>query len=108
VGDVWTPSSASVGGSTAPATPSPASTATLFVFLGHFGQNTVQDFNPLIDTIELSATEFPNFATVESHMQQVGGNTVITYDAADTITLVGVSATSLTTSNFEFTLGYAQ
>ena len=91
-----------------PATPSPANTDTLFVFLGHFGQNTVQDFNPLIDTIEFSATVFSNFAAVESHMQQAGGNTVITYDAADTVTLVGVSAASLTASNFEFTLGYAQ
>ena len=92
----------------APVAPSPASTDTLFVFLGNFGQNTVQDFNPLIDQIELSATEFPNFAAVESHMQQVGANTVITYDTANTITLVGVSAASLAASNFEFTLGYAE
>jgi hypothetical protein len=90
------------------ATPSPANTDTLFVFLGNFGQQTVQDFNPLIDQIELLSTEFPNFAAVESHTQQVGTNTVITYDAANAITLVGVSAASLTPANFEFTLGYAQ
>ena len=88
--------------------PSPATTDTLFVFLGSFGQNTVEQFNPLIDTIELSATEFANFAAVQSHMQQVGANTVITYDAIDTITLVGVSLASLHASNFEFTLGFAQ
>jgi hypothetical protein len=91
-----------------PVAPSPASTDTLFVFLGTFGQNTVEQFNPLVDTIELSATEFANFAAVQSHMQQVGANTVITYDANDTITLVGVSLASLHASNFEFTLGFAQ
>jgi hypothetical protein len=89
-----------------PSAPSPANTDTLFVFLGNFGQNTVEQFNPLIDKIELAATEFPDFSAVENHMQQVGGNTVITYDAHDSITLVGVAAASLNASNFEFTYGF--
>ena len=34
---------------------------------------------------------------------QVGANTVITYDANDTVTLTGVAASHLTASNFQFT-----
>jgi hypothetical protein len=35
--------------------------------------------------------------------KQVGQNTVITYDANDTVTLNGVTASHLTASNFKFT-----
>jgi hypothetical protein len=35
--------------------------------------------------------------------KQVGANTVITYDANDTVTLNGVAASHLTASNFKFT-----
>ena len=94
--------------STVIAQPAPASTDNLYVFLGTFGQNTIQNFDPLVDKIQLSATEFSNFAAVQSHMQQEGSNTVISYDAHDTITLVGVAASSLHASNFEFTFGYVQ
>jgi hypothetical protein len=38
---------------------------------------------------------FAAFADVQSHAQQVGTNTVITYDAADTITLNNVSLANL-------------
>jgi hypothetical protein len=42
------------------------------------------------------------FADVQNHMQQVGANTVITYDAADVITLLGVNTSSLHASDFQF------
>jgi len=35
-------------------------------------------------------------------MSQSGANTVITLDANDTVTLTGVTATSLTASEFKF------
>jgi Ca2+-binding RTX toxin-like protein len=53
-----------------------------FVFAPDFGMNTITKFNPLLDKIQLPASEFANFAAVQSHMQQVGANTVIAYDAA--------------------------
>jgi Ca2+-binding RTX toxin-like protein len=71
-----------------------------FVFAPNFGQNTITNFNPLLDAIQLPKSEFANFAAV--HAQQVGPNTVITYDAQDTITLTGVSVSSLHALNFHF------
>jgi hypothetical protein len=38
-----------------------------------------------------AAQELGNLAAVHAAAQQVGANTVITYDNADTITLIGVS-----------------
>jgi probable HAF family extracellular repeat protein len=73
-----------------------------FVFAPSFGQNTITNFNPLLDSIQLPKTEFANFAAVEAHAQQVGHNTVITYDAQDTITLTGVSLSSVHAFDFQF------
>ena len=42
-------------------------------------------------------------AAAMADTQQVGANTVITYDANDTVTLTGVEASHLTASNFKFT-----
>jgi hypothetical protein len=39
---------------------------------------------------------------VKADAKQVGPNTVITYDAQDTITLTGVSLSSLHASDFHF------
>jgi autotransporter-associated beta strand protein/VCBS repeat-containing protein len=73
-----------------------------FVFLPGFGHNAIKSFNPLLNKIQLTASEFANLAAVQHDMQQVGANTVITYDAHDTITLIGLHAASLHASNFEF------
>jgi VCBS repeat-containing protein len=73
-----------------------------FVFAPNFGINIISNFNSLFDRIQLSKSEFANFAVVQSHMQQVGANTVISYDSADVITLLGVQAASLHTSDFHF------
>jgi probable HAF family extracellular repeat protein len=73
-----------------------------FIFTGSFGQNTITNFNTALDTIQLSSSEFANFAAVQNHMQQVGANTVITYDAGDAITLAGVKISSLHASDFHF------
>jgi len=73
-----------------------------FVFGPNFGLNTVKSFVPILDEIQLPKSEFANFAAVQADMTQVGGNTVITYDAHDTITLVGVKEASLHSANFIF------
>jgi hypothetical protein len=72
-----------------------------FAFNAGFGNNTITDFNTSHDVLQLASALFPNYAAVMP--QQVGANTVITYDANDTITLTGVEASHLTASNFKFT-----
>ena len=54
------------------------------------------------DVIQLSAADFANFAAVSAHLSQTDAGAVITLDAADTITLIGVSASSLTSAQFSF------
>jgi hypothetical protein len=54
------------------------------------------------DTIQVSKSDFANFAALSSHLTQSGANAVITRDAADTITLTGVTASTLTAAEFAF------
>jgi len=71
-----------------------------------FGHDTITGFSTAsFDKIEFSTSQFSSFAAVMSDARQVGSNTVITVDAADSITLVGVTLSSLTASNFEFVSG---
>lgn len=72
-----------------------------FVFSGTFGTDVVTDFESN-DVIQLDAAQFANFAAVQSHAAQVGLDTVITLDAANTITLTGVSVASLNAGDFLF------
>lgn len=71
-----------------------------FVFAPGFGKDTITDFNAHQDTIQLDHTVFADFATLQSHMHQVGQNTVITFDASSSITLEHVLLSSLHTSDF--------
>jgi Ca2+-binding RTX toxin-like protein len=73
-----------------------------FVFIGSFGLDTITNFSPAHDNIVLAQAMFANFGAVESDMTQVGANTVITYDAANVITLTDVKASSLHASDFKF------
>jgi hypothetical protein len=72
------------------------------VFNSGFGNNTITNFNPGHDVIQFNHALFTNFAAVMAHTQRVGANTLITYDANDEITLKGVTASSLHSSNFKF------
>jgi hypothetical protein len=47
------------------------------------------------DVIQVDAALFADLAAIQASAQQVGSSTVITLDAASTITLTGVSASSL-------------
>ena len=67
-----------------------------------FGKDTIFDFDTSHDHLQIDHSIFNNFAAVQSHMQQVGNDTVITYDAADTITLLNVHVASLHASDFVF------
>ena len=57
----------------------------------------------LVTCCSYNAALFVNYAAAMADTQQVGANTVITYDANDTVTLTGVTASHLTASNFKFT-----
>jgi hypothetical protein len=63
---------------------------------------TITNFSPAHDNIVLAQAMFANFEAVQSHMMQVGANTVITYDPANMITLTDVKASTLQAGDFKF------
>jgi hypothetical protein len=82
-----------------------------FVFSGDYGLNTVNNFiasGGNHDTLQLDHSEFGDLAAMirGGDIQQVGTSTLITnpHNAADAITLTGVSASQLEShpSNFAF------
>jgi len=76
-----------------------------FVFHAGYGLDTISDFAAgaaVGDVIQVDASLFANFADIQSHATQVGANTVITYDAANTITLTAVALTNLNANDFLF------
>jgi probable HAF family extracellular repeat protein/VCBS repeat-containing protein len=74
----------------------------MFVFGPGFGGNTITNFNLHKDVIQLAQSEFDDFQAVLDHAQQVGADTVITYDATDSITLTGVQLDGLHAHSFAF------
>src|SRR5262245_4234311 len=68
-----------------------------YVFSGQFGPNTITNYNPSKDIIELDHTQFKDFAAVKLAATQAIGshNTVITDKLGDSVTLVGVSLSQL-------------
>ena len=70
-----------------------------FVFQAAFGQDSITGFNST-DTIQLAVSDFASWNVLQGDMAQSGVNTVITLDASDSITLVGVTKTSLTQAEF--------
>ena len=56
-----------------------------------------------VDHIQIDPTLFADFAAVKAHAANDGhGNTVITYDTNDTITLTGVAPSQLHVNDFFF------
>jgi len=76
--------------------------ADTFSFGGMFGHGTIANFASGPDHIYLDHNEFADFAAVQSHAQQVGTDTVITYDANDTITLQNTMPSNLHAGDFLF------
>jgi len=74
-----------------------------FVFHTGFGLDTISDFAAgagVGDVIQVDTSLFADFAAIQSHATQVGANTVITYDAGNTITLTGVTMSNLNANDF--------
>jgi len=80
--------------------------ADTFVFNGSsFGKDVITDFAAQgghHDILQFSSTAFNSFASVLAHAAQVGSNTVITLDAADTVTLNNTQLSKLSASDFHF------
>ena len=76
----------------------------VFTFNAGFGKNTITDFNTSHDVLQFNPSLFASYAAMMSagDISQSGANTVITDHAGDTVTLTGVTASSLTAHNFHF------
>ncbi|MGB9366340.1 MAG: calcium-binding protein [Xanthobacteraceae bacterium] len=75
------------------------------VFHAGFGLDTISDFAAgagIGDVIQVDTSLFADFAAIQSHAAQVGSNTVITYDAGNSITLTSVTLASLNANDFLF------
>jgi hypothetical protein len=73
----------------------------LIGYAGRFGEQTIDGFGNG-DILQFAANDFGSFGSVMHHTHQVGADTVIRLDAADSITLVGVAKSSLVASDFKF------
>jgi hypothetical protein len=75
-----------------------------FVFnFANIGQDTVTNFHPDTDTLQFNTPLFANAQAILNATQDDGhGNTVITLDAHDTITLTGVLKAQLHAADFHF------
>jgi Ca2+-binding RTX toxin-like protein len=72
-----------------------------FVFGPGFGHDVVTDYSHA-DHIEFDGGVFHNLHQVQAASQQVGNDTVITLDANNSITLLGVNLHSLHSDDFTF------
>jgi len=72
----------------------------IIVFGPDFGHDVITDFAN--DLIRFDHVLFANFAAVKAKSAQLGADTIITFDAANTVTLVGISLASLDATDFQF------
>ena len=68
----------------------------------NFGNDTVSDFTSGQDHVQIDHGIFGNYAALQQHMQQVGDDVVITYDANNSITLHDVAMANLHANDFQF------
>jgi Ca2+-binding RTX toxin-like protein len=76
--------------------------ADTFMFQSGDGVDTVTDFTHGTDVVSLHGYGFSDFATLQTFISQSGPDTVIDIDSNDIITLKGVTASTLTASDFVF------
>jgi hypothetical protein len=69
--------------------------ADTFVFMGQFGANTITNYNPNKDIIQLDHNEFKDLNAVTQAALPTTSGTVITDHAGDSVTLVGVNLNQL-------------
>jgi hypothetical protein len=60
------------------------------------------DFHASQDVLQFSLSLLTNYAAAMADASQVGANTVLTFDASNSVTLQNVTKTDLTASNFHF------
>ncbi len=76
-----------------------------FVFKAGFGHDTIADFTPgagTDDVLQVDNTLFADFEAVLAAAAQVGSDTVIAFDAANTITLKNVGLANLHADDVRF------
>ena len=71
-----------------------------FVFKPGFGHDTIADFHPGQNAIDIDHNLFANIQAVMDSVTGINGNTVITDNAGDTITLANVAPINLHPSDF--------
>jgi hypothetical protein len=72
-----------------------------FVFQAAIGLDTINGFASS-DTFQFSKSDFANWAALKPDISQSGANTLISLDASNTVTLTDVTATNLTSAQFQF------
>jgi serralysin len=83
--------------------PNPVRIPDVFVFKPDFGNVTIADFNPGLDSIEIDHSIFADAAALLAATHDDGlGNSVVTADAHDTITLLNVTKTQLNAHQGDF------
>jgi hypothetical protein len=92
----WSNAFTATGAANAQAANSAAPVADAFVFKPNFGNDTIANFHPASDTIQFDHSTFASVAAIVSHSMDDGhGNTVITSDSHDTLTLLNVTTAAL-------------
>jgi len=75
----------------------------LIVFSQPIGHDLLYNFDPQVDQIDLVGFSVSDFSAVQAHMQDdLSGNVIISLGDGQSITLPGVSSSSLAASNFAF------
>ncbi|KAA5602983.1 hypothetical protein F1193_03095 [Blastochloris sulfoviridis] len=75
--------------------------ADTFVFEAGFGNDRITDFGVADDVIQFDSDLFADYAAVLAAASQVGADTVIAFDAENTLTLANVEKSSLLLANFD-------
>jgi hypothetical protein len=71
-----------------------------FVFANNFGHETINNFHPALDVIQLQQSQFGSLAAVMADIRQVGADSVLTLDANHVITIANTPHASLTAADF--------
>ena len=67
----------------------------IFLYHLNFGKDTIAGFDLANDVLAFDQNLFGSVADVVSHTADVKGNAVITYDGADTVTLLGITTAQI-------------
>jgi hypothetical protein len=71
-----------------------------FVFANNFGHNTINNFHPALDAIQLQQSQFGSLAAVLADLHQVGADSVLSLDPNHVITVTNTAVASLTAAHF--------